>query len=291
MKRVPILILFITLLSSLLWAAAATEEEEASQTEGAVPTGRYLESPMLTSRVSSGELPPVDERLPDQPVIFDASWNDVPTEDLDFQIGRYGGTLSAVRTHPNWDADVWAMLKETLVASPGWMDANPKDLRGNVIQDYEISQDGTVFTFTMREGLKWSDGVAVTTEDVLFTFEDVHMNDELQEFGWDILQQWMRTRNQPDGEPMMLEVIDEYTFQISFPEPYPGFINSLAVFWGTYRDFIKPKHYLMKFHPQYTSLDKIKDALGEAGLGDDEWYKLFSREGPQYLGEDEHHRY
>ena len=275
MKRVPILILFITLLSSLLWAAAGTEEEEASQTEGAVPTGRYLESPMLTSRVSSGELPPVDERLPDQPVIFDASWNDVPTEDLDFQLGRYGGTLRAVRTHPNWDADVWAMLKETLVASPGWMDANPKDLRGNVIQDYEISEDGTTFTFTMREGLKWSDGVAVTTEDVLFTYQDVHMNDELQEFGWDILQQWMRTRNQPDGEPMLVEVIDDYTFQVSFPEPYPGFINSLAVFWGTYRDFLKPKHYLMKFHPQHTSAEQLKDDLKEAGLGEDEWYKLF----------------
>ena len=60
-------------------------------------------------------LPPVEDRLPDQPVVFDASWNDVPVEDLDFQVGKYGGTLRAVRTHPNWDADVWAMLKETLV--------------------------------------------------------------------------------------------------------------------------------------------------------------------------------
>ena len=257
MKRVSIPFLLL-----LLSAAAATADN-------------YMESPMLTARVSSGELPPVEERLPDQPVVFDASWNDVPTEDLDFQVGTYGGTLRAVRTHPNWDADVWAMLKETLVASPGWMDANPKDLRGNVILDYEISEDGTTFTFTMREGLKWSDGVPVTTEDVRFTYEDVHMNDELQEFGWDIMQQWMRTGNQPDGEPMLVEVIDDYTFQVSFPEPYPGFINSLAVFWGTYRDFLKPKHHLMNFHPQYTSSDKLKDALAEAGLGDDEWYKLF----------------
>jgi peptide/nickel transport system substrate-binding protein len=158
------------------------------------------------------------------------------------------------------------------------MDANPKDLRGNVILDYEVSADGTTFTFTMREGLKWSDGVPVTTEDVRFTFEDVHMNDELQEFGWDIMQQWMRTGNQPDGEPMLVEVIDDYTFQVSFPEPYPGFINSLAVFWGTYRDFLKPKHHLMNFHPEYTSSDKLKDALAEAGLEDDEWYKLFLQE-------------
>jgi peptide/nickel transport system substrate-binding protein len=260
MKRISIPFLLL-----LLSTAAATADN-------------YMESPMLTARVSSGELPPVEDRLPDQPVVFDASWNDVPTEDLDFQVGKYGGTLRAVRTHPNWDADVWAMLKETLVASPGWMDANPKDLRGNVILDYEISEDGTTFTFTMREGLKWSDGVAVTTEDVRFTYEDVHMNDELQEFGWDIMQQWMRTGNQPDGEPMLVEVIDDYTFQVSFPEPYPGFINSLAVFWGTYRDFLKPKHHLMNFHPEYTSSDKLKDALAEAGLEDDEWYKLFLQE-------------
>ena len=236
---------------------------------------KYKESLMLMDMVNAGKLPPVAERLPDKPSVISAEWNNVPKGDLDFQIGKFGGTLRTVRTAPGWDADVWSMMKETLVEAPGWMDSDPKDLRGSILEDYEMSADAKTFTFHMRKGLKWSDGMPVTSDDVLFAYEDVNMHNELGTAHWSYSHQWMKTQNSPNGEPMSLKVIDTYTFQVSFPKPYPGFINNLAVFWASYRDMLKPKHYLKQFHIRYTPLAKIKPILQKEGMEEGDWAKLF----------------
>ena len=51
-----------------------------------VPESRYQESPMLRERVEAGELPPVEERLPDEPLVVE-----VP------EVGEYGGSLGGGR--------------------------------------------------------------------------------------------------------------------------------------------------------------------------------------------------
>lgn len=38
---------------------------------------------------------------------------------------------------------------------------------------YEVSEDGKTYTFTLREDLVWHDGVALTSDDVLFTIERI----------------------------------------------------------------------------------------------------------------------
>lgn len=38
-------------------------------------------------------------------------------------------------------------------------------------EEYEVSDDGLVWTFTMREGLKWSDGSDLTAKDFEYTFK------------------------------------------------------------------------------------------------------------------------
>ena len=49
------------------------------------------------------------------------------------------------------------------------------DNDGNIIdwlaEDHKISDDGLVYTFTLRDGLKFSDGTDVTAEDVKFSIE------------------------------------------------------------------------------------------------------------------------
>lgn len=46
---------------------------------------------------------------------------------------------------------------------------NPTD--GLLAESYEVSEDGTVFTFTIREGVVWHDGEPFTADDVKWTFE------------------------------------------------------------------------------------------------------------------------
>ena len=60
-----------------------TAEEANSFLIGNIPGGSFSEAPSLAARVEAGELPPVDERLPADPLI-------IPVVD---SIGQYGGTL------------------------------------------------------------------------------------------------------------------------------------------------------------------------------------------------------
>ncbi|WP_369822043.1 ABC transporter substrate-binding protein [Saccharomonospora sp. CUA-673] len=56
---------------------------------------------------------------------------------------------------------------------PSAEDATPT---GGVAESWEPSEDGLTWTFQLREGMKWSDGEDLTSEDVKFTFEKI-MND------------------------------------------------------------------------------------------------------------------
>ena len=76
------------LLTCALIAAALTGLAAACRrgADDEATASRYQEAPMLRERVEAGELPPVDERLPDEPLVVD-----VP------EVGEYGGSVGGGR--------------------------------------------------------------------------------------------------------------------------------------------------------------------------------------------------
>lgn len=42
------------------------------------------------------------------------------------------------------------------------------EIRGDGAEDWEVSDDGLVYTFHLRDGLKWSDGEDLTAEDYVY---------------------------------------------------------------------------------------------------------------------------
>lgn len=228
----------------------------------------YKEAPELAELVAAGELPPVEERLPEEPLIVGSG---VLSEEkfLDWQPGNYGGTLQAAHSSPGWNPDFFVMNLEALLGVPG---LNSSKVYGNIVKEYEVSEDNREFTFYLRKGLKWSDGYPVTTEDVRFTYEDVMMNDKLTP----IFPAKYRAAGNPDGEPMDLEIVDDYTFKMKFVEPYGTFLIELAIAgWAGYPDVLKPAHYLKQFHIDYTPVEDMREDLKEEEL-EDEWWDLFS---------------
>ena len=158
----------------------------------------YNESPMLRVKVAAGELPPIEERLPKDPLVLTEEWNHFSSESLKMEPGEYGGTLRTVTHQANWNPDIFVALLERLVDVPEYQTHR---IGPSLAKDYEISPDGKVYTFYMREGLKWSDGMPVTTDDVLFAYEDVLLNEKLTP----VFPAWLTS----GGEPMKFEVIDE----------------------------------------------------------------------------------
>jgi peptide/nickel transport system substrate-binding protein len=242
-------------------ATATTPPTTASE-------NKYKEAPMLAKLVAAGSLPPVDQRLPKNPRVL-------PVYE---KIGTYGGTL-----HRSYSGigDKWGYEKLVTEHPVKWYVTLPDkfELVPNWVDDVKVSPDSTTFTFHIREGLKWSDGVEVTTDDVQFWYEDVFQNT-------DILP------NPPDtlvagGKPITVDIKDKYTFDAKFSVPNPLFLNSLAqnsTEPGLMKPgFILPAHYLKKFLPKYTSqadLDKIvaekqvkswKELWGSNGAIQSEW--------------------
>ena len=49
----------------------------------------------------------------------------------------------------------------------------------NIAEKWTVNADATEFVFTLRKGMKWSDGKPFTADDVVFAIEDCCKNTEL----------------------------------------------------------------------------------------------------------------
>ena len=125
---------------------------------------------MLAPLVESGKLPPVAERLPKTPLVVDLKARGR-------EIGRYGGDLRSLVSKAR---DLRLITVNTYTRLVGY-DEKLK-LRPDILEKVE-AQDDRIFTFTLREGHRWSDGEPFTAEDFRFYFEDIANNKELSPAG------------------------------------------------------------------------------------------------------------
>jgi peptide/nickel transport system substrate-binding protein len=107
------------------------------------------------------------------------------------------------------------------------------EVEPELAEKWEISKDGKRITFTLREGLKWSDGTPLTADDVLFTFNDIYFNPKIPTDSRDIL------RIGEKKELPKLEKVDPRTVAFILPEPFAPFMRSVGL-------AILPKHVLQK---------------------------------------------
>src|SRR5690606_29853458 len=112
----------------------------------------------------------------------------------------------------------------------------------NIAESFTVSDDGTSFTFRLREGLKWSDGHPFTSADILYWWERVETNPEINPGGpYRILV--------VDGEPATVTADGDYSVTYSWSKPIGLFLETLAGPYGV-RVTQFPKHYIEQFDPQ-----------------------------------------
>ena len=201
---------------------------EPLKTASQIGLTEFSQSPLL----DTWDLPSVVKRLPDDPVVV------TPLEGN----GRYGGTMRTTTnewlTYPNREA-------------PLTIAADMRTILPNLAESWEVSPDGRRLMLTLRQGIKWSDGVPLTSDDYLFLFNDLWLNEEYAP---------VQSRLVRGGQAFK---VDDRTFYYEFDEHKPLFVNYLA----HYGDFmVLPKHFYRGFHPTYTDREVLNGKISDLGF-------------------------
>jgi peptide/nickel transport system substrate-binding protein len=196
---------------------------------------QFAEAPDLAARVREGILPPVEERLPENPLVI------VPLE----QPGPFGGVWRRFGTGVD-DIRI-ATARLTYEGFIRW-DATGTKLLPNLASSWEVREEGHVFIIRLRRGLRWSDGAPYTAEDVMFWYEHVLLNPRLTPA--------IPADFQVAGEVMELRALDEATLEFRFARPHGLFLDMLASGLSM-QMAAHPKHYLRQFHPEFISAEGI----------------------------------
>jgi len=210
---------------------------------------KYQQAPWLDKLVAEGKLPPVEQRLPKEPQVYLKSG-------MKDGIGVYGDVFRAFSACPTagynqmagttmgwFGIDSYTLSYGALVKTGPLFrvdqDASPMP---ETAKNWEWSADGKELTMHLVEGIKWSDGVPFTADDVLFTWDgyiqDANVNAPRGVTAWS----W-------DDKPAKLEKVNDFTIKFTFPVAKP-----LDAFYlmneGNFD--IMPAHQLKPLHPKYS---------------------------------------
>jgi peptide/nickel transport system substrate-binding protein len=118
-------------------------------------------------------------------------------------------------------------------------------------ESWQISPDKKHIVFTLREGLKWSDGQPLTADDVVFTYRDVIFNPQIPTDSKESIRIGP-TEKYPEGVFPEVKKISDRQVDFILPEPFAPLLHATA---GPPNDgiVILPKHILEK---TLTSKDK-----------------------------------
>ncbi|MGB5251645.1 MAG: ABC transporter substrate-binding protein [Sedimenticolaceae bacterium] len=241
--------------ASLCSAGAATATAE-----------HFIETPGLSMDVASGDLPPVQARLPEETYRVDLAASDKT-------IGRHGGTLRLLMGKQKDTRMINVYGYARLIGLNEKLEYVP-----DILRDFSV-KDGRVFTFKIRRGHKWSDGRPFTAEDFRYYWEDMANNPEVSPQG-------PPNTMLVDGQGPLFEVIDDWTVRFTWKKPNHLFIPWLAK--PRPLQIYRPAHYLKTFNPSYGDQAVIDSLIDTERRRDwvelhdsrDRWYRMDNPELP-----------
>ena len=101
--------------------------------------------------------------------------------------------------------------------------------KGDLAKTVRMNDNGTVWTLTLRDNLRWSDGEPITTDDIMYTIDLIR-------------DPTARTTMVVDFSKIKMKKKDDKVIEFTLPSPYIDFIDTL--------EFpILPKHILGEISP------------------------------------------
>jgi peptide/nickel transport system substrate-binding protein len=97
-------------------------------------------------------------------------------------------------------------------------------------ESWSVAPDQKTWTFKLRQGVRWSDGQPFTADDVLFTWNDIMYNPELNRVTYDLFR--------IGGRNFTVSKVDDYTVRVITPEVFAPLVEFFGI------TPIMPKHVL-----------------------------------------------
>ncbi|MCK5827197.1 hypothetical protein KAH43_01630, partial [Candidatus Bipolaricaulota bacterium] len=146
----------------------------------------------------------------------------------DMELGVQGGTITIanIEDPKGWNdmvAHETSTTHFTARQHRGLVNLDP--ISGALVPDFakswEISEDSLVITFHLREGIKWSDGELITADDVVFTYNDLLLNLDVDTNARD-------GQLLPDDTYPVCAKVDDYTVTFTMSVIFRPALNSLS---------------------------------------------------------------
>jgi peptide/nickel transport system substrate-binding protein len=219
----------------------------------------YKEAPMLADLVKAGKLPPVDQRLPANPLVVKAA-----------EIGTYGGTWHRGFLGPSDFNGVNRVIYDVLAR----FGADGATIEMKLAESVTSSTDFKQWTVKLRKGSRWSDGSPFSADDIMFWYKDVLLNKDLVP----AIPSWMLNK---DGSTVLVEKLDDLTVRWTFKTANTNFLLEL-----TSKDYgdkqwpiFEPAQYLKQFHASYAKKETLDKMVADAKFKT--WVELFaSKQSP-----------
>ena len=133
------------------------------------------------------------------------------------------GVFNPLLTDSIYDDAVCSMVYTSLLKLD-----EEQNLMPYLAKEYKVSDDQKTITFTLNDNLKWSDGEALTSEDVAYTFNALGNADYAGEYG-NYVEKIKGATEYKDGKAEKISGIktpDDKTITIEFDSAYgPGLTN------------------------------------------------------------------
>jgi len=218
----------------------------------AAPT--YKEAPILAEQVKAGTLPPVSQRLPENPMVVKAD-----------EIGQYGGVWHRGFIGPSDFNGINRIIYDVLAR----FQTDGATIEMKVAESVTPSPDFTTWTVKLRKGAKWSNGDPMTADDILFWYKDVLLNKDLMP----VVSPWMLNK---DGSTAVVEKVNDYAVKWTYKTTNTNFLLELTTkdYGDKQYPIFLPSKYLKRFHASYAKKEDLDKMVADAKFKT--WGELFA---------------
>lgn len=140
--------------------------------------------------------------------------------------GAEPDTLDPHKSTGTWESTIVGDMMMGLMTE----DVYGKGIYGSAVS-HEVSPDGLVYTFKIRDGLVWSDGVPVTAHDFVFSMRRILNPATASQYAsllYVIKNAEPINMGDMEGDGLGVRAIDDVTLEITLENPAPFFLELLT---------------------------------------------------------------